>query len=129
MAERSRALPVRDAGGVFGTVRPFDARDLPRAESLIGAQFGGRLQARLGSVVDALACPGFVTELDGDTDDEWIRTHEALIAADRWVIDGDDRAVAPARLSRADTVIWIDPPLVQRWWQILRRAAGGYPQT
>jgi ribosomal protein S18 acetylase RimI-like enzyme len=57
---------VRDAGGVLGTIRPFDARDVPWAEALIGAQFGGRLQARSGSVVDALAGPGFVAELDGD---------------------------------------------------------------
>lgn len=47
-------------------IRPFDETDLPWAERLIGVQFGGRLQARLGAVVDALACPGMVAELAGD---------------------------------------------------------------
>jgi ribosomal protein S18 acetylase RimI-like enzyme len=57
---------VRDAGRMSGTVRAFGDQDLPWAESLSGAQFGGRLQARLGSVVDALACPGLVAEINGD---------------------------------------------------------------
>ena len=33
---------------------------------IIGADFGGRLQARLGAVLDALACPGIVAELHGE---------------------------------------------------------------
>ena len=35
------------------------------AEMLIGAAFGGRLQARLGALIDALASPGIVAELEG----------------------------------------------------------------
>jgi ribosomal protein S18 acetylase RimI-like enzyme len=46
-------------------IRSFDESDLAWAEELIGA-FGGRLQARLGSLVDALACPGLVAEHDGE---------------------------------------------------------------
>jgi ribosomal protein S18 acetylase RimI-like enzyme len=45
-------------------IRPLEAADVPWAEGLLGAGFGGRLQARLGSLVDPLACPGFVAELD-----------------------------------------------------------------
>jgi ribosomal protein S18 acetylase RimI-like enzyme len=47
-------------------IRSFDESDLAWAEELIGAHFGGRLQARLGSLVDALACPGLVAEHDGE---------------------------------------------------------------
>ena len=46
------------------TIRPFAEADVAWAESLIGAAFGGRLQARLGDVIDALACPGIVAERD-----------------------------------------------------------------
>jgi ribosomal protein S18 acetylase RimI-like enzyme len=38
---------------------------MPWAERLLGG-FGGRLQVRLGSVVDPLACPGLVAERDGE---------------------------------------------------------------
>jgi hypothetical protein len=41
-------------------VRSFEASDLPWAEALIGGDFAGRLQVRMGTVVDALAGPGFV---------------------------------------------------------------------
>jgi ribosomal protein S18 acetylase RimI-like enzyme len=47
-------------------IRRFEEADVPWAEKLIGGTFAGRLQARLGSVVDALAYPGFVAELEGD---------------------------------------------------------------
>jgi GNAT superfamily N-acetyltransferase len=47
-------------------VRPFAKPDVGWAEALIDADFGGRWQARLGSVIDALACPGMVAELIGE---------------------------------------------------------------
>lgn len=46
-------------------IRPFEQADLPWAETLIGSDFEGRLQARLGEVVDALAYPGLAAELEG----------------------------------------------------------------
>jgi ribosomal protein S18 acetylase RimI-like enzyme len=48
------------------TIRPFTDADLPWAETLIGADMAGRMQARLGVLVDALACPGIVAEADGE---------------------------------------------------------------
>jgi len=48
------------------SIRTFVDADLPWAERLIGGGFGGRLQVRLGSVIDALACPGLVAEEDDD---------------------------------------------------------------
>ena len=47
------------------TIRALGDADVPWAERLLGG-FGGRLQARLGSVVDPLACPGLVAERDGE---------------------------------------------------------------
>jgi hypothetical protein len=58
---------------------------------------------------------------------EWAIKHGSLITMDRWIIDGDYRAVAPARFARSDNVVWIDPPLLQRWWRILVRSRRGYP--
>lgn len=46
------------------TIRAVGDADVPWAERLLGG-FGGRLQVRLGSVVDPLACPGLVAERDG----------------------------------------------------------------
>jgi ribosomal protein S18 acetylase RimI-like enzyme len=46
------------------TIRALGDADVPWAERLLGG-FGGRLQVRLGSVVDPLACPGLVAERDG----------------------------------------------------------------
>jgi ribosomal protein S18 acetylase RimI-like enzyme len=47
-------------------VRPFREEDLAWAEELMGGAFAGRMQARLGELVDALAYPGFVAERDED---------------------------------------------------------------
>ena len=47
------------------TIRPLGDADVPWAERLLGG-LGGRLQVRLGSVVDPLACPGLVAERDGE---------------------------------------------------------------
>jgi ribosomal protein S18 acetylase RimI-like enzyme len=47
------------------TIRALGDADVPWAERLLGG-FGWRLQVRLGSVVDPLACPGLVAERDGE---------------------------------------------------------------
>jgi ribosomal protein S18 acetylase RimI-like enzyme len=48
------------------TIREFADADRPWAERLLGDGFAGRLQARLGSVIDPLDCPGIIAERDGD---------------------------------------------------------------
>jgi ribosomal protein S18 acetylase RimI-like enzyme len=48
------------------TIRAFTDADRPWAERLLGDGFGGRLQVRLGSTIDPLACPGLVAERDGE---------------------------------------------------------------
>lgn len=47
-------------------VRPLDpAGDHEWAASFLDAEMGGRMQARLGELIDVLAFPGFVAERDG----------------------------------------------------------------
>jgi ribosomal protein S18 acetylase RimI-like enzyme len=58
--------PGQNRSMVSLAVRQFDLSDLNWAEALIGTDFGGRLQARLGELVDAFAWPGFVVELEGE---------------------------------------------------------------
>jgi ribosomal protein S18 acetylase RimI-like enzyme len=48
------------------TIRAFTDADRPWAERLLGDGFGGRLQVRLGAVIDPLACPGLVAEREGE---------------------------------------------------------------
>src|SRR3954453_20566982 len=49
------------------------------------------------------------------------RTSEA-IAADRWVTDGNKRAVRDLVWPRADTVIWLDYPVYVSLWRLAKRA-------
>jgi nicotinamide riboside kinase len=44
------------------------------------------------------------------TDEEWAARHRELIRPDQWIISGDYRAVADARFSAADAVVWLDLP-------------------
>jgi energy-coupling factor transporter ATP-binding protein EcfA2 len=44
------------------------------------------------------------------------------IAGDRWVTDGNKRAVRDLVWPRADTVVWLDYPLAVSLWRLARRA-------
>ncbi len=46
----------------------------------------------------------------------------AAVARQRWVTDGNKRAVRDLVWPRADTVIWLDYPLVVSLWRLGRRA-------
>ncbi len=46
----------------------------------------------------------------------------AAIAGNRWVTDGNKRAVRDLVWPRADTIIWLDYPLVVSLWRLGRRA-------
>jgi len=46
----------------------------------------------------------------------------AAVAGDRWVTDGNKSAVRDLVWPRADTIIWLDYPLVVSLWRLGRRA-------
>ena len=47
---------------------------------------------------------------------------KAAIAGDRWVTDGNKRAVRDLVWPRADTIIWLDYPMHVSLWRLARRA-------
>jgi hypothetical protein len=51
------------------------------------------------------------------------RTREAVVG-DRWVTDGNKSAVRDLVWPRADTIIWLDYPLVVSLWRLGGRARG-----
>ena len=62
-------------------------------------------------------------------DTEFRRRVSEFTSADEWVVDGNYSAVRDIVWSRADTVIWLDPPrhrVMRRLvWRTLRRMATG----
>ncbi|MGH3105298.1 MAG: GNAT family N-acetyltransferase [Gaiellaceae bacterium] len=46
-------------------IRPLGESDGAWAEAVLNEEFGGRLQARRGELIDVLALPGFVAEREG----------------------------------------------------------------
>lgn len=46
----------------------------------------------------------------------------AALAGDRWVADGNKRAVRDLVWPRADTVVWLDYPVYVSLWRLARRA-------
>ena len=63
---------------------------------------------------------------DGDWNtrpaEQFIARQEGLVAATRWVIDGNYASTLPIRLQRADTVIFLDvSPIVCLWGVFQRR--------
>jgi adenylate kinase family enzyme len=95
--------------------------------AIIGCGGSGKtvLAHRLGELLNAP-----VTHLDVVYyDDEWntlpaekfTAVQEELVAAPRWVIDGNYAATLPIRLAAADTVIFLDLPALSCLWGIARR--------
>jgi adenylate kinase family enzyme len=62
--------------------------------------------------------PGWVEADKAD----WEPQVAALIAGERWLIDGNYGGTLAARLARADTAIWLDLPVWLCLARILRRA-------
>jgi nicotinamide riboside kinase len=56
--------------------------------------------------------------------EEWVAVQEKLVAADRWIIDGDlgPYDAVEVRLRAADTIIFLDFSLVRCAWRAIRRS-------
>jgi adenylate kinase family enzyme len=54
--------------------------------------------------------------------DEWPRTVAALLARDRWVMDGNYGGTLDQRLRACDTVVFLDLPRAVCAWRVVGRA-------
>jgi adenylate kinase family enzyme len=52
-----------------------------------------------------------------------------VAALDRWVIDGNYSRTLPARIDRADLIIWIDVTRVHALWRVAKRAVTQHGRT
>jgi ribosomal protein S18 acetylase RimI-like enzyme len=93
-------------------VRPFESDlDLEWAEAFLDAEMGGRMQARLGELVDVLGYPGFIAEADGERVGlltyrcDGNRCEVAVIAARRQ--SGAGTALIDALRAAVDEPIWL----------------------
>jgi len=64
------------------------------------------------------------TQWEVRPDDEFRELHDAAIAGDRWVIDGNYSALLPQRLGRASGLILLDANLVASLTRYVRRSSG-----
>lgn len=55
--------------------------------------------------------------------DEYDRRHDAIVAGERWIVDGfGDMASIDRRIEAADTIVFVDHPLpVHLWWATKRQ--------
>jgi len=67
-------------------------------------------------------------EAGGDKvpDDEYLRQHADILRGDQWIIDGfGSVASAWERFAAADTLIYVDLPLVTHYWWVTKRFIKG----
>jgi len=85
-----------------------------------------RLSSDLGlPVIDLDDC--YWRQTPVPTEDEWEARHRELIEHECWIISGDYRAVADARFSAADTVVWLDLPRTTCLYRATLRRLNGNP--
>lgn len=62
-------------------------------------------------------------DLSATSAEEWITAQKNMVDADRWIMDGDlgHYDALSVRLSRADTIIVLDLPLLVRTLRVIRR--------
>jgi adenylate kinase family enzyme len=59
-------------------------------------------------------------------DEEYLKTHTELLGRDEWIIDGYGCAASAwERFSRADTLVYIDLPLITHHWWVTKRLIKG----
>jgi adenylate kinase family enzyme len=63
-------------------------------------------------------------------DKEYVRIHREILARDRWIIDGyGSVASAWERFAVADTLVYVDLPLLTHYWGVTTRFAAGLFQN
>jgi adenylate kinase family enzyme len=59
--------------------------------------------------------------------DDFISDHDAFIANDAWVVDGNYSICMPQRFAGSTAVIWLDPPLWGFLWRYIKRSLQNDP--
>jgi adenylate kinase family enzyme len=63
-------------------------------------------------------------------DEEYVPIHREIVSQDEWIIDGyGSLPTVWERISAADTLIYIDLPVMAYYWGVTRRFAAGLFQT
>jgi adenylate kinase family enzyme len=58
--------------------------------------------------------------------EEYLTAHADLLSQDEWIIDGyGTTATAFERFARADTLVYVDPPLAVHYWFVTKRFIKG----
>ncbi|PRY77569.1 adenylate kinase family enzyme [Yoonia maritima] len=61
--------------------------------------------------------------------DERVQMACAVEARETWIFEGGFSATYDNRASRADTLVWLDLPVMLRFWRVVRRLQRDYGQT
>ncbi len=94
-------------------------------KSTLAAQIAHRLGLPLHHL-DAVAwLPGWV-EMERP---EFYRRTEAIVAGERWVIDGTHGSSLHLRAPRADTIVYLDFPIRLCLWRLVKRTLRHYGTT
>lgn len=80
-----------------------------------------RLADRLGLTVTNLDALYYDDSWNPTLMDRFAAVQRDLVAADRWIIEGNYASTLPTRLARADTVIFLDLPARTCLWGIAQR--------
>ena len=58
--------------------------------------------------------------------EDYVRAHAELLGREKWIIDGyGTTATAFERFAKADTLVYVDLPLVTHYWFVTKRFIGG----
>ncbi|MBO2465024.1 topology modulation protein [Actinomadura sp. LCR2-06] len=82
---------------------------------------GRRIADALGTSITHLDAVYYDDEWNKLPQDKFAQLQHDLVAADRWVIDGNYAGTLPIRLHRATHVVFLDLPATTCLWGILQR--------
>jgi adenylate kinase family enzyme len=57
--------------------------------------------------------------------EEWVQACEELVSKEEWIIDGNYGSTMEMRLSRADTIIYLDQPALTCLYRVIKRRYTG----
>jgi adenylate kinase family enzyme len=60
------------------------------------------------------------------TDEEYLKIHKEILGRDQWIIDGfESMALAWERFAAADTLVYVDLPILTHYWSVTKRLTAG----